>query len=136
MSAIIQPLTGHRFPADEVLAAVTTHEVLIPDRQEVRAYLEARSDLGSLVPLLVAGTREEFGPEAQLVMSIYHDPEIVDHYLQLCVRLPEYGPGFLERMLRIWVPFEDVFAEVATGWFQVTTDYRLADRVMPVRSAP
>ena len=35
MSATIQPLTGHRFPADEVLQAVADREVIVSDGREV-----------------------------------------------------------------------------------------------------
>ena len=76
------------------------------------------------MPPIVARTRQEFGTEAQLIMSVYRDPEIDDHYLQLCVRLPQDAPVLLDRLLRVCEPFEDVLAEIATGWFQVTTDHR------------
>ncbi len=115
MSATIQPLTEHRFPADEVLQAVAAHEVLVADSREVRSYLEQHSDIASLVPLIVARTRQEFGDEAQLIMSVYRDPEIDDHYLQLCVRLQQDAPLLLERLLGVCEPFEDVLAVSPPG---------------------
>jgi hypothetical protein len=125
MSAIVQPLTGHRFPADQVLDAVVAQNVVIQDRAEVRAYLEQHSDLASLVPHVVAHTRQVFGDDAELTLYVYHDIEDKDdHYLKLGVRLANYEPGLQEFFDTIWAPFEDVYAEVASGYFLVTTDHR------------
>jgi hypothetical protein len=124
MSAIVQQDQGRIFPADAVLQGLSAFRVLIPNAGEVRVYFENHSDLASLVPVIVARTRHEFGDEAQLVLSVYHDPEIDDRHLQLCVRLPDYGLDLLERFDKVYAPFEEMLSQVASGSLLVTTDHR------------
>jgi hypothetical protein len=98
-------------------------QVVSLDWKAVRRYLRGRRDLGEVVPALCEHVRAEFGPEAELALEVYSDPEVRDEYLTLYVRLASYPPDMLERLERAGQPFEARLTR-ATGYVLVTTDFR------------
>ncbi len=127
MSTTVRQGSTHVFPADAVLQSLSGQRVEVADVGGVRDYLEQHSDLASLVPALVERTRQEFGGEAQLILRVYDDPEIDDHELQLCVRMPAYAPDLLQRFDTVCGPFTELLSQVASGSILVTTDHRQPD---------
>jgi hypothetical protein len=96
--------------------------LLIPDRDDVSRYLAKFLDLGQVLPALSAEARRTFGPDVELSLEVYHDPEIVDEYLALYVRQDNYEAGFLDRIDAVNRKFDDVL-EQASGWLSLTTDF-------------
>ena len=101
------------------------HEIQLIAPAEIAAYLEAHANLAKIVPLLCAQARKDFGENAELTLSVYHDPEIDDHYLELNVRLPAYDDSFAARLESVSEPFDAELCK-ASGYFLVTTDLRIA----------
>jgi hypothetical protein len=96
-------------------------EVLHPP--EVHDYLVRHPDLASAVESVCRAARQEFGGEAELLLRVYHDPEIKDEYLTLCVRLPAYGEDFLPRLRSVSAAHEELFWD-KSGGILLTTDFR------------
>jgi hypothetical protein len=97
--------------------------VVVPKRQEVIDYLSRFPDLEPIVPAICASMRQSFGPEAELSLELYRDPEIDDRFVILYVRLPKYDQTIMERIDTACRPF-DAAREAAEGYFLVTTDFR------------
>jgi hypothetical protein len=105
----------------EALVAPDGIEVVAP--RDVGVYLDAHPDLAQLVPALCARARREFGTDAELILEVYHDPEIDDHYLSLEVRLPSYDETIMERIASVSEPFDEQLCQ-ASGYFLVNTSFR------------
>jgi hypothetical protein len=97
--------------------------ISIEKPEDVACYLHAHPELGRLVPAICARTLQEFGPQAQLGLKIYRDPEIDDCYLTLCVRLPTYDESISMRFDRVTQPLDEELCKVS-GHLLVTTDFR------------
>lgn len=69
-------------------------DIGISNAADVGRYLGEHTELRSVVPPICQRVRDEFGPDAELSLELYRDPEIDDRYLTLEVR-PE-----LQRMRR------------------------------------
>ena len=111
---------------DEVtshLAKLPSCGVVSQDWDAVRGYLEQNSDLAPLLPGICAAVRKEFGPEAEVALELYRDPEIKDETLTLYLRLDAYEADILERLDRASEPFMDKLAQ-ASGYLLPTTDFR------------
>jgi hypothetical protein len=91
--------------------------------KDVAAYLALHPDLAKVLPPVCAQARKEFGPEAELKLQVYRDPEIDDCYLRLYVRLSSYDDASMARLARVSQPFEEALAR-ASGYLLVTTDFR------------
>jgi hypothetical protein len=78
-----------------------------------------------LLPTICERVRGEFGPEAELSLHLYRDPEIDDQYLKLLVRLPRYERDVMDRIDRVSTSFEERITPSA-GYLLVTTDFRPA----------
>jgi hypothetical protein len=102
-------------------AQLAAQEILVPDFAEVRADLTSHPDLAKIVPSVCAAARNEFGPEAELTLQVYRDPEIDDRHLTLYVRLPSYEHDIIARLERVTQPFEEKLCS-AEGYLLVTTD--------------
>ncbi len=112
---LIKGLTQRRFKGG----------VSIPKASEVLAYLDRFPDLATLLPGLCWQARVEFGPQADLSLELYRDPEIDDRYLILSVRLPRYDSNFMGRIQRVSRRFDDKIAP-QSGYILLTTDFRPA----------
>jgi hypothetical protein len=99
-------------------------DVEIQHSRQVNAYLRQHSDLAKLVPPICQSTREAFGIKAELCLDLYKDPEISDRHLVLLVRLPSYDNRTMDRIYEITEAFDAKLSN-ASGWFQVTTDFRM-----------
>jgi hypothetical protein len=89
----------------------------------VSSYLSSHPDLGDPVLAVCAEVRKEFGPEAELALQVYRDPEIHDCYLSLYVRLTSYDDSIIPRLDRVSQPFDEELSR-ASGYLLVTTDFR------------
>ncbi len=107
----------------ELLVQLAYQQVVIRRPEDVRTYLEQHPEFIGLLPLLCERTRQEFGKECEIVLEVYHDPEIVDHHLSLTIRLPMYDEKTMGRIDRVWEPYEKELAE-ASGFLLLTTDFR------------
>ncbi|HEV2947575.1 MAG TPA: hypothetical protein VGX70_09380, partial [Gemmataceae bacterium] len=67
--------------------------------------------------------RRLFGPESELILSVYQDPEIKDSHLSLVVRPPLYDENITELLDRVTEPYEAELCD-ASGYLLVTTDFR------------
>ena len=74
----------------DVLDQLSAWNVLIPDRNDVTRYLTKFPGTADVVPALSAAARRALGPDIELSLEVYHDPEIVDEYLSLYVRKDSY----------------------------------------------
>ena len=97
--------------------------IQIADNQEVLSYLEKHSQLGVILPSIGALARRLFGPESELILSVYQDPEIKDSHLSLVARLPLYDENITELLDRVTEPYEAELCD-ASGYLLVTTDFR------------
>src|SRR5438128_8577891 len=112
---------ARRTPLETALAGSRTIVSRLP---EMRQYLIAHRDLAKIVPRVCEQARREFGSEAELLLTVYKDPEIDDRHLTLYVRLPIYDVSTINgRMDRVTEPFEEELCSVS-GFLLVTTDFR------------
>ncbi len=65
------------------LAKLPSWGIISRDWDAIRGYLEQYPDLAPLLLPISEAVRKEFGPEAELELEIYRDPEIKDEYLTL-----------------------------------------------------
>jgi hypothetical protein len=96
--------------------------VTIPRPSEVKDNLLRYPDLIDLLLPVSVTTRQRFGPEAQLSLEVYRDPEVQDSYLALYVRQDRYDDTVMERITQICAGYEQELAD-RSGWFLVTTDF-------------
>lgn len=104
-----------------VLGSLESQGVFLRDRLEVWEYLWDFPGLLNVLSEAVQAVRKHFGA-SQLILSVYHDPEIEDRYLQLCVRLKSYDESVLKRLEAAEAEFIDRLAH-EQGWLQLTTDF-------------
>ena len=97
-------------------------DVAVPNPQDVEGYLEEHSALQLLLPQICQRVREEFGPDAELLLELYRDPEIDDRYLTLEVRQERYDSNIIERLDQISGEFADEL-EPCSGQILLTTDF-------------
>ena len=99
--------------------------ILTPDYQGVLSYLEKNPQLGDVLPSICAQARQVvFGWKAELILSVYHDPEIEDCHLSLTVRLPSYDENVTHLLDCVTEQFETELCD-ASGYLLVTTDFRI-----------
>lgn len=99
------------------------HRVICPRWDEVAEYLLHHADLAPMLPAICEAARKEFGPEAELELEVYKDPEIDDRYLSLCVRLGRYEPNFMDRIEAVSEQFNAELEQVS-DYFLIVTDFR------------
>ncbi len=97
--------------------------IRIPKPGEIRNYLSRYSDMVEVARIGCRAATEAFGPETELSLEVYHDPEFEDEYLVLFIRQREYPDDLLEVIDSVQEQYE---AELQrrTGWFLVTTDFQ------------
>jgi hypothetical protein len=96
---------------------------LAPSLAEIKRYLASHRSLAKVVPGVCAQARREFGGDAELILTLYKDPEINDRHLTIYVRLPVYDASITRRMDRVTEPFEKELCSVS-GFLLVATDFR------------
>ena len=87
-----------RAKVNELIEHLTQEpQVRIKNTDQVKKYLMKFSDILDLVPKVVHIAKKHF-PEAQLVLTLYEDPEIDDQYLVVYVRMKKYDELFMEKV--------------------------------------
>jgi hypothetical protein len=104
-------------------ARLTRLNVIMAHRDEVERYVALHSDLGSLLEPICAKARQEFGPEAELALAVYKDPEVPDEYLTLYVRQASYAADVMDRIEAVASEFMTRL-EDCSGHLLITTDFR------------
>ena len=99
-------------------------DLQVSDVRGIKVYLKKHSDLAALVPSVCQRLRAEFGPKADLFLDLYKDPEEPEPYLLLRVRLVDYDTQTMERIYKVTEEFDRELTD-ASGWLQVTTDFRI-----------
>jgi hypothetical protein len=79
----------------EILAQDPQVRVKNPD--EIKKYLMKFSDVVDIVPKVMDVAKKHF-PEAQLVFTLYKDPEINDRHLVVYIRMKKYDELFMEKV--------------------------------------
>lgn len=106
----------------KALAEVHKQGVKIVKPDKVQEYLRRYPGLIDLVPEVARLARSHL-PDAQLTMSVYHDPEIAEEeYLVLYARFATYDESVVKRLdeaVEQYLP-KLVHRE---GWIQLTTDF-------------
>ena len=92
-------------------------------RGEVQQYLTKHADLASPLEGLCSELREAFGPDAELSLEMYQDPEVREKYLTLYVRQSKYGSDIMDRIEAVAGRFMSQL-ESASGHLLITTDFR------------
>jgi hypothetical protein len=92
---------------------------------EAEGYVADHPDLAPLLEGVCARLREVFGPQAELSLEFYEDPEQQDHFPILYVRPPKYESGILKQIESVVAPFLPQL-EAASGHLLITTDFRRA----------
>lgn len=106
----------------ETLEEVRREDIRIADPGEVGDYLQRYPELLDLVPEVVRLARSHL-PDAQLTLSVYHDPEIADEeYLVLYARFNKYDESVVERLDRVAEQYLPGLVG-RQGWIQITTDF-------------
>jgi hypothetical protein len=116
-----------RSQVDAALSQIAAKHISIPEPTLVRRYLMDHIDLLDIVVITSSAVAARFSENAQLLLTVYCDPEIQDKYLTLYVREAEYQDDFLDTLHAVYA---DYAARLAgkSGWFQVTTDFVPAAR--------
>jgi predicted RNase H-like HicB family nuclease len=98
------------------------HRVLLPNAQEVENYLAVHSEMAPILPMICADVRQTLGPDVELSLELYKDPEIDDRYLTLYVRKEKYESDILIHLETISARFNAKLEEIS-GYFLLATDF-------------
>ncbi len=96
--------------------------VHLRNSRDVEEYLLDFPGIVDVLPRALRALKKHM-PDAQVILDVYHDPEIEDHYLTLCVRLQHYDESFMDRLERTESEFIELLSS-RDGWLQLTTDFR------------
>ncbi len=107
----------------ELLFAVESDaDLVVPNSMEVGRYLTEHTGLSAVLPQICQRVREVFGPDAELSLELYRDPEIDDRYLTLEVRQDQYESDIMDKLDALSEEFANELAQ-CSGHFLVTTDF-------------
>lgn len=91
----------------------------------VRQYLCDFPDLVDTLDEVIQILDTGFPVDAEFVLTLYEDPEIDDHYVNILVR----APNDVERLLQALDKAQEEYCDLLTetkGWILVTTDFKKA----------
>ena len=108
---------------EQVLYQVKLLEILIPDMDDVKNYLLNYPDIIDLIIPICELVKEKFKHPAQVLLEVYHDPEIVDEYISIEIRQRKYDESVMKRIKEIRPDYNDKLID-KEGWIFVTTDFR------------
>jgi len=91
-------------------------------QKEIREYLLSFPDLIDITRKAVYAAREHI-PEAQLIMEVYHDPEIEDRYLLINARFQDYDDSVIDKIKAAESEYIDLLSNTE-GWIQLSTDFQ------------
>jgi len=72
-------------------------QVRVKNPDKVKKYLMKFSDILDIVPKVMNTAKKHF-PEAQLVFTLYEDPETDDKYLVVYIRMKKYDESVMEKI--------------------------------------
>jgi hypothetical protein len=98
--------------------------VLVPNALEVGTYITLHPEMAQMLPSICADVRQSFGPQVELSLELYQDPEIDDRYLTLYVRKEIYEVDTLDRLEAISDRFNSKL-EAIPGYLLLATDFSL-----------
>ena len=99
------------------------HRVLVPNAREVEDYFAVHPQLALMLPSIGADVRRTLGPDVELSLELYKDPEIDDRYLTMYVRKETYESDMLDQLEAIRDRFNGVKWREIPGYFLLTTDF-------------
>jgi hypothetical protein len=105
-----------------ILQRLAEQSITAPKTHDVAAYLAEYPQLAQLLPNIGAEVRQAFGPQVELTLELYKDPEIADRYLTLYIRKEQYEPDILDRIESVCGRFNPKLEEVP-GYFLLATDF-------------
>jgi len=108
---------------EDLFQALATNRVVMDCPDHIRTYLGRYPELIPHVVAAVERSRQQFGEQAELTLTINDDPECYDPYLKMYVSLPRYGPDTRVQLDAIQGLLDEATADL-DGFFLVTTDYR------------
>ncbi|MCI0638101.1 MAG: hypothetical protein L0Y72_02835 [Gemmataceae bacterium] len=108
--------------AKDALDATIRDGVLLPFREEVETFLVAHPQTAEVIPEVCGGVREFFGPDVEMSLELYKDPEFGTRELTLYVRMAVYQKEIMNRIDESCEPYARKLQELA-GEFLVTTDF-------------
>jgi len=106
----------------EKINSLRTIEVILPHPSDVIDYVENHLDLVDVLYPIAEELSQSFGPEAELSLELYSDPEFDDRYLTFYVRQNEYG-DVLDKIDLVQQKFSPEL-EKKSGYLLITTDFR------------
>ena len=80
-------------------------------------------DIIDLIIPICELVKEKFKHPAQVLLEVYHDPEIVDEYISIEIRQRKYDESVMKRIKEIRPDYNDKLID-KEGWIFVTTDFR------------
>ena len=104
------------------LRPASAGNIVIPKRAAVLRYLKDDPQLANLVPDICRAARHQLGPEVELSLELYQDPEIDDRYLTLYVRQNPYEASIKDRIDAMREALAHILDRVA-GRLLITTDF-------------
>ena len=105
-----------------ILKQFSIYAVQIPKRNEVLGYLTEHRQLGRLLPEVCSQVRRAFGPNVELSLELYRDPEVDDRYLTLYVRQQAYDTEIMDRIETVSRQFNGRLEKIS-GYLLLTTDF-------------
>jgi hypothetical protein len=117
--------SSRKIEADEasgILQRLAGYGILVPKAPDVAAYIGQYVQLAQLLPNIGAEVREALGPQVELTLELYKDPEVDDRYLTMYVRKEQYEADIWDHLQSISERFNNQLEEVP-GYFLLTTDF-------------
>jgi hypothetical protein len=112
-----------RPPSSKAILTRLAEVVHVPNVTEIHGYLKDHIALSRLLPSFCLQVRKEFGPDTELSLELYRDPESGGRYPTLYVRQVHVDPRLMDRIEKVsklfWPRLEKV-----SGDFLLTTDFR------------
>lgn len=96
--------------------------VCIPNPAEVLKYLFRFAELTRVVYEVVRIAAQKL-PDAQLILGVYHDPEMEDEYLILYARFHSYDETTMNRIRMVREKYRPLLKN-KSGWIILTTDFQ------------
>jgi hypothetical protein len=109
---------GYRDP----LKAVCERGVKVPQPDKARTYLFRYPELSKSLDCATKLALQAFGPQIQLSLEVYRDPETSDEYLTLYLRQSKYDPEIMKKIKQIRRTSRSLIKEYG-GRFLLTTDF-------------
>ena len=97
-------------------------DIIISDSKDVTSYIKKHPALSCILPTVFRKVRNIFGPETELSLALYRDPEIEDAYLTLTLRRHKYDVHFMDTIEKVSEQFHHKLEKIS-GHLLLTTDF-------------